>query len=219
MVDFERARTGMVNGQVRTSSITDRKLLNVMGEVPRELFVPEARRELAYIDEAHQLSEGSSPRLLAAPAPFAKLIQLGSIEPEDEILDVGCGTGYSTAVLAHLGRRVVGIDTDPDLISKAKENLAALGLNNAEVVEGEVGNGMAGQLFDVIVLEGAVETVPETLFGQLRDGGRLIAMLSRGNVAVAHLYVRSGKDVAARAEFNASLPALDMAKRPDEFVF
>jgi protein-L-isoaspartate(D-aspartate) O-methyltransferase len=220
MTDFVRARKMMVENQLRTSNITDRRVLAVMAQVPRELFVPEGRRDLAYIDEAHRLPAQGSSRYLSAPAPFGRMLQLAGINTSDKVLDLGCGTGYSAAVLAGLVETVVAVESDADLAAAAQSNLAALGITNATVLVGpvELGAAKAGP-FDVIVLEGAVDAVPQALLDQLREDGRLVALLRQGATAVANLYVRSGSDVAARAEFNTSLPPLLPENRSPDFVF
>lgn len=208
MTDFERARRVMVENQLRTSNVTDRRVLNAMGRVPREMFVPEPRQGLAYIDESHKLATATgAERFLAAPAPFARLVQLAGVQTKDKVLDLACASGYSTAILADLAASVVGVEADPLLASAALRNLAELGVNNAVITEGPVETGAPNRApFDVIMLEGAVETVPKALFAQLREGGRLVALISSGRTAVANLFVKAGNDVAARAEFNASLP-------------
>jgi protein-L-isoaspartate(D-aspartate) O-methyltransferase len=221
MIDFAVARKKMVENQLRTSSINDRRLLSVMAQVPRELFVPEDRRDLAYIDEAHRLpSSSGNPRYLAAPAPFGRLVQLAGIDTDDKILDVGCGTGYSTVVLASLAETVIGVESELVLAAAARQHLMALGFDNARVLDGPLAGGApADGPFDVIIIEGAVEAVGEPLFAQLAEGGRLVAIIKRDAAAVAHLFVKSGRDVASRAEFNTTLPVLPAAKGPAEFVF
>lgn len=217
MVDYERLRKGMVDNQLRTSNITDRRLLSAMGTVPREIFVPKARAPLAYIDESHNLGHG---RALPAPAPFAKLVQLAEVEHTDAVLDVGAATGYSTTVLAQLAHEVVGVESEPGLAEQAKANLAASGVDNAEIITGAFDAIAPGaRHFDVIVLEGAVNEVPPSLFQMLSEGGRLVALIRRGPAAVAHVFVKSGDAVNSRAEFNASLPPLALPARPEEFVF
>jgi len=217
MVDFERARQVMVDNQLRTSNITDRRLLAAMGKVARENFVPAARKDLAYIDENHDLGHG---RFVPAPAPFAKLIQLAEIEPDDAVLDLGAGLGYSTAVLAQLAHEVVGVEIDETLAAEARKALADAGVGNAEIVVSSFENVEPhAKGFDVIVLEGAVDEVPHGLFKLLREGGRLVALIRRGPTAVANVFVKTGDTVNSRAEFNTSLPPLTTAKKADEFVF
>ncbi len=217
MVDFERARQVMVDNQLRTSNVTDRRILAAMGTVARENFVPAARRGLAYIDETHELGNG---RAMPAPAPFAKLIQLAEIEPTDAVLDLGAGLGYSTAVLAQLAHEVVGVESDATLAAEAQKALSAAGISNAEIVVSGFDDAQPhAKGFDVIVLEGTVDEVPHGLFKLLRDGGRLVAMIRRGPTAVANVFVKTGDTVNSRAEFNTSLPPLTASKKADEFVF
>jgi protein-L-isoaspartate(D-aspartate) O-methyltransferase len=219
MTDFEHARKTMVDNQLRTSGITDARLLAAMGEVPRELFVPESRRELAYIDEAHALP-GPAGRALPAPAPFARLVQLCRIGPSDNVLDVGAGNGYSSAVLARLAQKVVALEVDAGLAAEARKTLEAVGTRSVTVFEGpfEAGAPKHGP-YDAILIEGAVAQVPEKLFRQLKQRGRLVALLQRGATSVAHIYVRSGDEFSGRAEFDARLPPLRGEAAAEKFVF
>jgi len=220
MIDFERARKVMVDSQLRTSNVSDKRLLVAMGQVPRERFVPAERRPLAYIDGEHPLQPGRSRRALAAPAPFARLVQLAAVQPQDRVLDLGCGTGYSTAVLAALAAEVVGVEEHPELAAQARENVAALGIANATIVEPPLQHAPAAHdPFDVIVVEGAVDMVPDELVARLADGGRLVALVRRGPAAVANLFVKSGKEVAARADFDGTLPPLADRAAEEPFVF
>lgn len=219
MGEFERARKHMVDNQLRTSGITDWRILGVMSDVPRELFVPEERRAVAYSDHDQPIGGAGTRRYLAAAAPFAKLIQLAGIGPLDTVLDVGAGTGYSTAVLAGLAQHVTGLESDATLANAATANLTALGISNAKVVVGPLERGV-NDSFSVIVLEGVVDCVPSTLLDLLADGGRLVALIADGGQpAVANVFVRTGAEVAARAEFNANLPPLGINSRETEFVF
>jgi protein-L-isoaspartate(D-aspartate) O-methyltransferase len=219
MIDFERARKAMVDNQLRTSAITDRRLLAAMGQVPREIFVPEPRRSLAYIDEAHVLP-GPAHRALPPPAPFAQLVQLGTIGPEDSVLDVGAGNGYSSAVLAQLAGRVIALESDVGLAAEARENLAAVGAHTVTVIEGPLDAGAPEQgPYDAILIEGAVREVPHKLFDQLKQGGRLVALIKQRGTPVAHVFVRSGDEFAGRAAFNANLPPLRQEPPAEEFVF
>ena len=216
MTDYAHARKTMVDNQLRTSGITDRRLLTAMGEVPREAFVPASRRELAYIDEAQPL--GGSRRL-GPPAPFAKLIQLAAIEHTDRVLDLGCGTGYSSAVLAKLAADVVAVDEDAALADHARKTLSELGVGNVTVVSGSLTSAKGKGPFDVIVLEGTVPEIPDGLLAQLKPEGRLVASIALpGRVPVAHLFAKSGRGIASRADFDARLPPLVRATE-DRFVF
>jgi len=220
MVDFAAARKKMVENQLRTSNITDHRLLMAMAQVPRELFVPSDRQAFAYIDEAHRLSAGDTPTYLSAPAPFGQLLQLAAIGTNDRVLDLGCGSGYSAAVLGSLAASVVAVEPVADLAASAANNVMSLGFDNVSVLSGALADGAPSRgPFDVIVVEGAVSEVPAGLFDQLAEGGRLVALRREGAAGVAYLYVRSGTDVAGRPEFNTTLPPLAAPKPLPEFVF
>lgn len=217
MIDFAQARTQMVENQLRTVSVSDKRLLAALMTVPREHFVLPAQKPIAYTDVVLPIATG---RHLAAPAPFAKLVQLAEIAHGDAVLDVGAGTGYSTAILAAMASEVTALESDPALADIARRNLTELGIANVRLVDAPLdGSYHPGRLYNVIVIEGAVDTEPSAFFPLLADGGRLVALLRNGSVATAHLYVRSGDEVAGRAEFNAALPALPLAPRPQAFVF
>lgn len=217
MVDYPTARRRMVDNQLRTSNVTDRRILAAMEEVPRERFLPDARRALAYVDAAHDLGGG---RFLAAPAPFARLLQLAEVEDSDSVLDVGAGSGYTVAVLARLAGQVTGIESDAGLVAQANGLLGELGVANASVVQGQLdGAGQRRDSFDVVMVEGAVAEVDDTLFGLLKDGGRLVALVSRNGASVAHVFVKSGDKVTARAEFNTAMPPLVAGAREVQFQF
>jgi protein-L-isoaspartate(D-aspartate) O-methyltransferase len=219
MTDFEHARRAMVDNQLRTSGITDRRILGVMGEVPRELFVPEARRTLAYIDEAHALP-GPAGRSIPAPAPFARLLQLAEIDSTDAVLDVGAGTGYSAVVIAGLAAAVTALESDASLAARARENLAQLGVSTVTVTQGPLLDGAPTHgPFDVIMLEGAVAKVPDSLLSQLKEGGRLVALVRTGASASANVFVRNGDEFAPRVEFNTTMPPLTRETPTESFVF
>jgi protein-L-isoaspartate(D-aspartate) O-methyltransferase len=220
MVDFVQARRMMIDTQVMTSGVTDRRLLTAMANIPREMFVPESRRELAYTDAPHRVLTDSGVRHLAAPAPFAKLVQLADVEHQSSVLDVGCTTGYSAAVLGHLAAKVVAIENDGGLAAAARENLNRLGLTNVEVVSGPLLEGAPDKgPYDVILVEGAIESPPESLFQQLKVGGNLVCLLRSGPAATAYLYTRSASDIAGTPSFNTSLPPLFATRREEAFVF
>ena len=219
-MDFARARAVMVDNQVRTSNVNERRLLAVLGQVPRERFVPESRRALAYIDEAIPLLGDACARYLAPPAPFAKLVQVADIQENERVLEIGAGTGYTTAVLAGLAHEVVGVEPNAELATAARDNLQGLGIENARIVENAFDAPLKGEgHFDVVFFSGSVRNVPDSAFTSLRDGGRLVVLVLGGLTGTAHVFVKVGKDIASRAEFNTNIPALPMAKAPEQFVF
>lgn len=216
-VDFQELRVKMVDGQVRTTDVTDAALLAAMLEIPREAFVPAARQALAYVDEDLAIAGG---RFLMRASPFAKLAQLADIRDGDLVLDVGCGTGYSTAVLARLAGFVVALESDGALAAEAGRALAANGCDNVSVVEGALPAGHPAQApYDAIVIEGAVDEVSPQLLAQLKDGGRLVAVVGTGNSGRATIWVKEAGLVSARPVFNAAVPPLDAFRREPAFVF
>jgi protein-L-isoaspartate(D-aspartate) O-methyltransferase len=223
MTDFSVQRLNMVESQVRPSDVTDQRILRAMQEVPRELFVPAQLAPLAYIDDPVPVTrarpKGGEPRSLLPPRTLAKLVQLLDIKADSVVLDVGCATGYSTAVLARLADRVVALESDPDLVRTAKNVLASLGVSNVMVVEGALAGGAAAhERFDAILLNGAVPSVPAALFDGLADGGRLAAMLRRGPLCRAYLWRRSGSTLDEEPAFEAAAAPLPGFEEPPQFA-
>lgn len=200
-VDFAEQRVKMVDGQLRVTDVTDRAVLAAMLTVPREAFVPEKLRALAYIDADLDVGEG---RFIMEPSPFGRLVQLAEITPADRVLDVGSATGYSAAILSRIAGHVVALESASDLGARARENFSRLGFDNVEIAAGDLVAGhAAGAPYDVIVIEGAVDEVPEALFAQLAEGGRLVAVVGRGPAARATLYRKDQGIVSHRSAFNA----------------
>ena len=221
MTDFAAARRMMVDGQVRTADVTDLRLLAAMLELPRERFFPDDKASLAYLDLDVAVSAPGQPvRRLLKPMVLAKLIQAAAIAGTDHVLDVGCGTGYSTALLTHLAASVVGLEEDPSLARQAADALSWAGLPIAKIVTGALARGWAGEgPYDVILLQGSAELVPVALFDQLKNGGRLVCVLGRGPAGKAMLYRRSGGDLSGRPVFDAAAALLPGFAQPQEFVF
>jgi protein-L-isoaspartate(D-aspartate) O-methyltransferase len=223
MTDYAAARRMMVDGQVRTSDVTDPRVIAAMLEVPRERFVPEARSGLAYLDLDVPVSvatPGRPVRRLLKPMVLAKLIQAAAVTPDDHVLDVGCASGYTAAVLARLARSVVALEEDAALAKRAAETLAAVDARQVTVVSGALTQGWPAQApYDVIFLEGATEIAPETLFGQLRDAGRLVGIVGRAPTGRAMLYRSVGGDVSGWPIFDAAAPVLPGFEAPAAFVF
>jgi protein-L-isoaspartate(D-aspartate) O-methyltransferase len=220
MFDFAAARRMMVDGQVRTSDVTDQRIIAAMLDLPRERFVPEPNAFLAYLDLDVAVSAGTPARRLLKPMVLAKLIQAAEIGPNARVLDVACGTGYSTALLARLARSVVGLEEDATLARHARENLATVAATNAEVVVGALPDGWpAGAPYDVILINGAAEVVPGRLLRQLAEGGRLVGIVGRAPASKAVLYLAAGGQVSGLPIFDAGAPPLPGFAAPPAFVF
>lgn len=218
-LDYAALRTKMVDGQLRTTDVTDLAILDAVLAVPREEFVPPRLRPLAYIDEDLEIGQsGQAARYIMEPSPFARLVQLAEISPTDVVLDVGCGTGYSSAILARLAGAVIALEEDPSLADAAQANLERLDYHGVAVVRGPLASGYKAEApYDVILLEGAVEQVPTALLDQLKDGGRLIAVEGSGNAAVAKVYLKAGTAISARRAFNAAVRPLPGFETVREF--
>ncbi|MFM8747128.1 MAG: protein-L-isoaspartate O-methyltransferase family protein [Aestuariivirga sp.] len=222
MTDFTAARLNMVDSQVRPNGITDRRILAAMQDIPREQFVPERFRAIAYVDEDVPLAPAENkhgPRALIEAMAFARLLQNAEIKPGDRVLVVGAGTGYGAAVLSRIAADVVALESDPGLAREARHRLA--GLKNVRIVEGPLPAGAETlQPFDVIILEGRAEEVPQPLFDQLAEGGRLVAVVGEADLARAKVFTRTGHAMAARDAFDASVTALPgFRKNKSAFVF
>ncbi|MBS9720301.1 protein-L-isoaspartate O-methyltransferase [Tianweitania sp. BSSL-BM11] len=222
-VDFATQRLRMVDGQVRTTDVTSLEIIDAMLAVPREDFVPARKRALSYVDEDLEIAPalgGNRPRFLMEASPFAKMLQMADIRPGDFVLDVGAGTGYGAAILSHLASSVVALESDTTLAEHATTALQRLGYDNVAVVNGELNKGYPTQgPYDVIVVEGSVDEVPQVMFDQLKEHGRLVAVVGRGNSGSARLYVREGKTVSGRPVFNAAVQPLPGFDKPAAFQF
>lgn len=220
MTDFAAARLNMVESQVRVNAVTDERLIAAMAAVPRERFVPLSRQGIAYMDEDIRISDGKTPRFLMEPRVFAKLVQLAGVSADDLVLDVGCSTGYSTAVLSRLAGTAVGVECDENLAAQAGATLSDLGVDNAVIVAGPLAEGYVKQApYDVIFMNGMVSSVPETLQKQLRENGRLVTVVGDGVSGRARLYIRSRTGFSGRDAFDANVRFLPGFEPVESFVF
>jgi len=220
MTDFNQSRRKMVDNQLRTNDVTDHRILDAMELVPRERFVPASKRAVAYIDEDLPIGSEDTGRVLMKPHIFGKLVQLAEIRENDVVLVVGAGTGYSAAVVSKLAASVVALEENPDLAKTATEVLVDLGIENAVVVEGPLADGYASEgPYDVVLVDGAVEVLPDALLSQVKPDGRLAVVEGQGGAGVAKLYQKSGDAVSSRFGFNASVGLLPGFAREAAFVF
>jgi protein-L-isoaspartate(D-aspartate) O-methyltransferase len=216
MTNFAAARENMVESQVRPNGITDRRILAAMAGIAREAFVPDALRAVAYADEDLPVAPGRS---LVEAMAFARLAQLAEVKPDDRVLVVGAGVGYGAAVLAQLAAQVVALEQDQQLLSVAKAQLG--GLANVKVVEGALADGCRSQgPYDVVLFEGRVGEVPEAIFAQVAEGGRVVAAVGEGPVAKAHVWNCAGHPPALRLAFDVAVaPLPGLARKRPAFVF
>lgn len=221
MSDFTAARQNMVDCQVRPSDVTDLRIIDAMLAVPREQFMPEGKRAIAYLDmDIDVAADGQAKRCLIQPAVLARMLQAADITATDRVLVVGCATGYSAAVVAHLAAEVFATEPDSSLAAAAKANLAAVGLKNVTVTAAAPADGdRAHAPYDVIVLDGATEIEPDGLYDQLKMDGRLVGVFATSRPPRATLVTHSPADFGSRILFDASAPVLTGLERRPAFVF
>jgi protein-L-isoaspartate(D-aspartate) O-methyltransferase len=207
MSEFANRRVMMVDTQVRPSDVTKFPIIDAMLSVPRETFVPDHKREAAYVGENLAIAPG---RVMLEARTLAKLLDALDVQPAEYVLDIGCGLGYSAAVIARLAESVVAVEEDETLAAEAERRLSEENADNAVVVAGALTAGSAKCApYDVIIVEGGVETVPEALLAQLKDGGRIGAIFMDGALGTVRIGYRNDGRMTWRPVFNASAPVLD----------
>ncbi len=213
-MSMHAARANMIETQIRSQDVTDPRILAALAAVARERFVPSTRQALAYADAPVEVAPG---RFLLDPRSFGKALQLAEVEAADRVLDVGCATGYSSAVLARLAGSVVALEQDADLVRAATQALERAE-GDIEVTQGALIEGFPmGGPYDLIFVNGAIEGRPETLLGQLKEGGKLLAFLKPEDRAT--LFVREHGQVGSRPGFDAQVPLLAGFKKHQGFIF
>lgn len=216
--DMSFQRATMVQSQLIPTQITHEALLTTMREIPRELFASPSQVNLAYQDDILLLPEN---RFMVSPSTLANLIQTADPQPHDNILDIGCGWGYSTAVLSFLSLSVIGIEEGNTFVTQANKNLQAMGAENAKIWDSPLSQGFPDEApYDVILIQGAVQQVPEGLLCQLsEEGGRLVIILQEGSVKNEVIYRRHGKSYSREVKGALCAPVLAQFKNPQKFVF
>lgn len=216
MADYDKRRTTMVDTQVRPSDVTRFSIIEAMLNVPRESFVPPSQREAAYAGENIHLGGG---RVVLEPRTIAKMLEAANIQPNELVLDVGAGLGYSSALMARLAEAVVALEEDEDMAREAESVLSDIGADNVAVVTGTLAGGAAKHgPYDVIVIQGAVETVPEVLTDQLKDGGRIVALFAQGTLGAVRVGYKNDGQVSWRFSFNAGAPIVPGFEKTREFA-
>lgn len=217
MPNFTAARFNMVEAQLRSTRVLDERVLNVMRVLPREEFVPPLLSGVAYVDEDIEVARG---RFLMEPMVLGRLIQEAKITNEDRVLDIAPASGYSTALLAGLAREVVALESDKSLANAARANLEKLRIGNARVENGALAAGhVSAAPYDVIFVNGCVETLPETLINQLSDGGRLMAVVMAEGIGEARIYIKRHGVASYRVLFEANVRLLPEFAARTGFVF
>jgi len=215
MTDFRARRTMMVDTQVRPSDVTSFPIIEAMLSVPREAFVPGEMTEVAYMSENLDLGG----RWMLAPRTFGKMLDALAPGPDDLVLDIGCGLGYSSAVLAQLCDAVVSVEDEARRAGEAQRLLSETGVYNAAVIEAPLAEGAARHgPYDAIIIQGAVAVVPQPILDQLKDGGRIIAIFLEGELGTVRLGRLERGTVAWRNLFNATAPLLEGFEKPAVFA-
>jgi protein-L-isoaspartate(D-aspartate) O-methyltransferase len=217
MTDFSKRRTMMVDTQVRPSDVTKFPIIDAMLTVAREDFVPVTHREAAYVGENLDMGQG---RMLFEPRTLAKMLDALAIDGDELVLDVGCGMGYSTAVIARMAQAVVAVEQDEAMAHEAQDALVAAGADNAVVHTGELIAGVAQHgPYDVIIVEGGVTALPDALTDQLKEGGRIVALFMKGVLGEVRLGSKRDGHISWRLAFNATAPVLPGFGQEMSFTF
>ena len=218
MPDFVSLRRTMVDTQLRTNKVRNQVVLDSMGEIPRETFIPFDFSNFAYVDEHINIGPG---RGMVQPMILARMIQAAEISADAVVLDIACGSGYSSAVLARIARVVVALESDEQLSELAASQIMALGLDNVVLEYGDIKDGWPDQApYDVIMINGACEEIPEKIFSQLADRGKLCAVTrDRNGGCVVRMWDKVDSTLSSRNLFDANVPNLPEFERPTGFYF
>ncbi|MEM9715060.1 MAG: protein-L-isoaspartate O-methyltransferase [Pseudomonadota bacterium] len=216
-MDFAAARAAMVDSQVRPNDVTKYSIIDALQRIKREDFVPDHLRTVAYSDMPLRIAEG---RELLDPRVFSKLLDALNIKPTEFVLDIGCGLGYSSAVISCLAEGVVGVEEDPTLANYANDNLTAAEIDNAFVVEGAFATGVAKHgPYDVMIVEGGIEDFPAKLADQLKTGGRIGLIKIENGTGSAQVGIKTETGISWRDEFDAEALVLNGFEKVEGFTF
>lgn len=204
-IDFARARETMVEQQVRPWDVLDARVLETIATLPREAFVPQAVRSLAYADTALPLAHGET---MMKPVLEGRTLQSLLPQSQESVLEIGTGSGYLTACLAHLSREVVSLERHPDLADAARARLSAQGIANAEVITADALAWTTDRSFDAICVTGAVDRIPARFTDWLKPGGRLFVVRGRSPAMEAVLVHRDVNGLRTESLFETDLPYL-----------
>ncbi len=216
MADFATRRVVMVDTQVRTQDVTRFPIIEAMLTIPREVFVPPALREIAYLGDNLPIAPG---RVLLDPRTLSRMLDALAVRPTDSVLHVGAGTGYGTAVIARLAQFVAALESDETLAARAEDALRETGVDNAAVFRAplEAGVPSAGP-YDAILFEGGVNLIPDAIIAQLKEGGQIAALFMDGALGEVRLGLKHGGRISWRGVFNATAPVLPGYARAPAFM-
>ncbi|TNF21617.1 MAG: protein-L-isoaspartate O-methyltransferase [Rhodobacteraceae bacterium] len=216
MIDYAQRRTFMVDTQVRPSDVTKFPIIDAMLEVPRELFVPRDRREAAYVGENLEIAPG---RVMLEARTLAKMLDAVAFTGRELVLDIGAGYGYAAAVIARMAEAVVAVEDDADLVAEAQGALSDNGADGVIMHEAALNEGAPEHgPYDVVIIEGGIEVLPQAIADQLKDGGKIVALFMEGELGVVRLGYKMSGEITWRFAFNAAAPVLPGFERAVEFA-
>ena len=218
-MNFKIARKNMVENQIRANKVTSLNVINAFLDVPREKFVPDALQEISYVDEDIQLSRN---RFMMKPMILARLFQSLSLKGNENILHVGSNTGYGSAILSRMCSSVISLESDKKLFETSIHTFSNMGFDNVVPLHGSMENGVEKEApFDIIFIEGSIETEPKSLFSQLNENGKLIAIIRPANIKIgkAKLFFKISNEIGLENLFDAQVSKLSIFKSKTKFSF
>jgi len=218
-MDFKLARKNMVENQIRANKVTSLNIINAFLDVPREKFVPDALQEISYVDEDIQLSRN---RFMMKPMILARLFQSLNLKGNENILHVGSNSGYGSAILSRMRSSVISLESDKKLFETSIHTFSNMGFDNVVPLHGSMENGVEKEApFDIIFIEGSIETEPKSLFGQLNENGKLIAIIRPVKIKIgkAKLFFKISNEIGLENLFDAQVSKLSIFKSKTKFSF